>query len=99
MVFLSPYLDVTKVSFSTVSFLLNLDPGILCLQTVFSVFNVTQTALVLGLIGIFDLGVLFNPFQLGGRFHTAFGHLICIAKQINGFYIKRNTGLKKVEQL
>ena len=98
MVFLSPYLDVTKMSFSTVSFLLNLDPGILCLQTVFSVFTVTQTT-GSRVNRVFHLGVLFSPFQLGGRFHIAFGHLICIAKQINGFYIKRNTGLKKVEQL
>ena len=30
MIFLSPFLDVTKMSISTVSFLAQLDPGILC---------------------------------------------------------------------
>ena len=63
MVFLSPYLDVTKMSFSTVSFLLNLDPGILCLQTVFSVFTVTQTTLVLGSIESFTLGSFLAHFS------------------------------------
>ena len=31
MIFLSPFLDVTRMSISTVSFLAQLDPGILCL--------------------------------------------------------------------
>ena len=31
MIFLSPFLDVTRMSMSTVSFLAQLDPGILCL--------------------------------------------------------------------
>ena len=31
MIFLSPFLDVTRMSMSTVSFLVQLDPGILCL--------------------------------------------------------------------
>ena len=35
MVFLSPFLDVTRMSMSTVSFLAQLDPGILCLQNAF----------------------------------------------------------------
>ena len=31
MIFLSPFLDVARMSMSTVSFLAQLDPGILCL--------------------------------------------------------------------
>ena len=35
MMFLSPFLDVTKISMSTVSFLTQLDSGILCLENTF----------------------------------------------------------------
>ena len=35
MILLSPFLDVTRMSISTVSFLTQLDPGILCLQNAF----------------------------------------------------------------
>ena len=35
MIFLSPFLDATKMSMSTVSFLAQLDPGILCLENAF----------------------------------------------------------------
>ena len=35
MSFLSPFLDVTRMSISTVSFLAQLDSGILCLQNAF----------------------------------------------------------------
>ena len=35
MIFLSPFLDVTRMSTSTVSFLAQLDSGILCLQNAF----------------------------------------------------------------
>ena len=35
MIFLSPFLDVTRISMSTVSFLAHIDSGILCLQNAF----------------------------------------------------------------
>ena len=35
MIFLSPFLDVARISVSTVSFLAQLGPGILCLSNVF----------------------------------------------------------------
>ena len=35
MIFLSPFLDVARISVSTFSFLAQLDPGILCLSNVF----------------------------------------------------------------
>lgn len=64
MIFLLPCLVFTKMSFSTVSFLFQLD----------SRFSLTQAALILKLIGIFHLWALFNPFQPGAAFHIATSH-------------------------
>ena len=36
----------------------------------------------------------FNQFQLNVAFHIDISHLFCSAKQLTGFYMKRNTGLK-----
>ena len=36
----------------------------------------------------------FNPFQASVAFHIETSHLFCRAKQITGFHVKRNTGLK-----
>ena len=35
-----------------------------------------------------------NPFQPSVMFHIETSHLFCRAKQMSGFYMKRNTGLK-----
>ena len=37
-----------------------------------------------------------NPFQPSVAFHIETSHLFCRAKQITGFYMKCNTGLKWV---
>ena len=41
----------------------------------------------------------FNPFQPSAAFHIETSHLFCSAKQMTGFYMKRNTGLKWVNLL
>ena len=46
MIFLSPFLDVTRMSMLTVSFLVQLDSGILCLQNAF-LLSMMQMALSL----------------------------------------------------
>ena len=38
----------------------------------------------------------FNPFQPSVAFHIETSHLFCRAKEMTGYYIKRNTGLKWV---
>ena len=38
----------------------------------------------------------FNPFQPSVAFHIETSHFFCSAKQMTGFYMKRNTGLKQV---
>ena len=35
-----------------------------------------------------------NPFQHSVAFHMETSHLFCSAKQMTGFYMKHNTGLK-----
>ena len=40
-----------------------------------------------------------NPFQPSVTFHIETSHLICSAKQITGFYMKYNTGLKELSFL
>ena len=40
-----------------------------------------------------------NPFQPSVAFHIETSHLICKAKQMTGFYMKCNTGLKWVKGL
>ena len=42
--------------------------------------------------------LLINPFQSIGTFHIETNYLICIANQMTGFYIKCNTGPKRVQQ-
>ena len=37
-----------------------------------------------------------NPFQPNVLFHIETSHLFCRLKQMTGFYMKRNTGLKYV---
>ena len=41
--------------------------------------------------------ILFNPFQPSVVFHIKTSHLFCSAKQMTGFYMKHNTGLKWVK--
>ena len=38
-----------------------------------------------------------NPFQSSVVFHVETSHLFCRAKQMTGFYMKRNTGLECVK--
>ena len=38
-----------------------------------------------------------NPFQPSVAFHMETSYLFCRAKQMNGFYMKHNTGLKRVK--
>ena len=52
MIFLSRFLDVTRISMSTVSFLVQLDSGILCLQNAF-LLPMILVALSLELTDIF----------------------------------------------
>ena len=40
-----------------------------------------------------------NPFQLSVAFHIEISHSFCSAKQLTGFYMKRNTGLKWVNRI
>ena len=42
---------------------------------------------------------LFNPFQPSAAFHIEISHLFGSAKQMTGFYVKPNTGLKWVENM
>ena len=44
------------------------------------------------------LNNIFNPFQSSVAFHIQVSHLFFSAKQMAGFYIKRNTGLKWVHE-
>ena len=61
--FLEPFLDfIIRIFMSTVSFLVQLNSGILCQHNVFLSFITAQTALSLKLIGIFNLLGLFNQF-------------------------------------
>ena len=61
--FLEPLLDfIIRIFMSTVSFLVQLNSGILCQHNVFLSFITAQTALSLKLIGIFNLLGLFNQF-------------------------------------
>ena len=39
-----------------------------------------------------------NPFQPSFVFQIETSHLFCRAKQMTGFYMKRNTGLKWIKQ-
>ena len=39
-----------------------------------------------------------NPFNLSVAFHIESSNLICSAKQMTSFYMKRNTGLKRVNR-
>ena len=41
---------------------------------------------------------ILNPFHPSVVIHIENNHLICSAKQITGFYMNRNTGLKQVNQ-
>ena len=54
MIFLSPFLDVTRMSMSPISFLAQLDSGILCLQNAF-LWPMILVALSLELTDIFWL--------------------------------------------
>ena len=38
-----------------------------------------------------------NPFQLSVMFHVEASHVFYRAKQMTGFYMKRNTGVKWVK--
>ena len=40
-----------------------------------------------------------NPFQSSVAFHIKTSNLFCFGKQMTGFYMKRNTGLKWVKSL
>ena len=40
---------------------------------------------------------LINPFERSVAFHIEISHLICTENQMNGFYMKCNTGLKWVK--
>ena len=44
------------------------------------------------------LSLRVNPFQPSVVFHIEISHLFCKAKQVTGFYIKCNTGLKWVNR-
>ena len=39
---------------------------------------------------------MINPFHPNVAFHVETSHLFCSAKQMTGFYMERNTGLKWV---
>ena len=39
---------------------------------------------------------IINPLQPGVAFHTETSHLFCRAKQMTGFYLNRNHGLKRI---
>ena len=39
-----------------------------------------------------------NLLQFSVEFHIGTNHLVCSENQMNGFYVKRNTGLKWVKQ-
>ena len=56
-------------------------------------------SLVLDWDNFFELNI--NPFQPSVAFHIETSHLFCKtnAKQMSGFYVKRNTGLKWVDLL
>ena len=41
----------------------------------------------------------FNPFQPSIAFHMETSHLFCSTKQVTGFCMKTNTGLKRVKTL
>ena len=56
-------------------------------------FNSTSNFCTLEIICL-----LFNLFQSTVAFHIENSHLFCFAKQMTGFYIKRNTGLKWVKR-
>ena len=43
--------------------------------------------------------IFLDPFQSSVVFHIDPSHLICIANQMAGFYMKYNTGLKQVNNL
>ena len=38
-----------------------------------------------------------NPFQPGVAFYIETSHIFCCAKQMTGFYMKRDTGLKWIK--
>ena len=42
------------------------------------------------------VSIYFNPFQPSVAFHIETSHLFCKAKQVTGFYMKHNTGMKWV---
>ena len=42
----------------------------------------------------FGLTLYFNPFPLSVVFHIETSRLFCSTKQMTGFYLKLNTGLK-----
>ena len=47
-------------------------------------------------LNAFQYSTLFNPFQPSVLFHVETSHLLCIAKQMTGFYMKCSTRLKWV---
>ena len=63
MIFLLPFLGVMIMSLSIVSFLTQLDSGILCLQTAF-IWSIVQMALSLKLIDTFIFGFFLNSFPM-----------------------------------
>ena len=63
MIFLLPFLGVMIMSLSIVSFLTQLDSGILCLQTAF-IWSIVQMALSLKLIDTFIFGFFLNSFPV-----------------------------------
>ena len=42
---------------------------------------------------------IINPFQPSAGYHIETSHLFCKAEQMAAFYMKRNTGLKWVNQI
>ena len=46
----------------------------------------------------FELSVAPNPFQPSVSFNIETNHLICVAKQMTGFYTECNTGLNWVKR-
>ena len=67
---------------------------------ILKLFPQEESLLKLILLGIADsknFSSKFNPFQSSVAFHIKTSHLISIAKQMTGIYMKRNKGLKSVQ--
>ena len=57
-------------------------------------FLTEKRALVFACALIYRVAFSLNPFQARVTFHIETSHLICIANQMTGVYMKYNTGLK-----